>query len=231
MRLRDLFRRWPRPDDAEAVRRMTAREWATIHERAATYLPTYTDKPGSEDRAQRRAEWLAAQPMWDFRESVLELGCGAGRNLAAIQRRWPAIEVGGIDINEAALWEAKRILPGGQWMRANLYEVADADLPARPDVILTSGCLGHLEATAVRTLLRWALRQSEVVVLLEQPGHGEVLKGPKAWGAAKSTGSYVLWAWPFSDWLVDAGAKRVEITPLPEDLCAPAATELLVARR
>ena len=125
MRLRDLFRRWPRPGDAEAVRAMTAREWQTADQKP-TYLVDYTDKPGSEDRAQRRAEWLAAQPMWDLRASVLELGCGAGRNLAAIQRRWPSIEGGGIDINEAALAEARRILPGGQFMHADLYAVAGA---------------------------------------------------------------------------------------------------------
>lgn len=229
--LRDRLRRWPRPDDVTAVRRMTSEQWRGIAARTPTYLQAYLDRPGSADRAQRRAEWLAAQPVWEGASSVLELGCACGRNLAALRRRWD-LRVSGVDISLAALAEAERILPGGQFCCANLYELATArPLPA--DVVLTCGVLGHLEPSAVGPLLGWMLRAARrAVVLVEEPGQGEVLKGPRPWAPRdRVSDDYVLWGHRLFRGLIDAGARRLDAIPLPEDLCAPGATRLLVARR
>src|SRR5262245_26507763 len=101
---------WPQPTDVEAVRKMTAQEWATA-DRKPTYLPDYLDG-GPNEKGQRRAEWLAGLDVWQGVGDVLELGCGAGRNLAALQRRrQDALGLGGVDINAAALAEAQRAVP------------------------------------------------------------------------------------------------------------------------
>ena len=47
---------------------------------------------------------------FDFR-SVLEVGCAAGANIYRIKEAFPRADVGGIDWNEEAIEEAKRMLP------------------------------------------------------------------------------------------------------------------------
>lgn len=43
-------------------------------------------------------------------ESVLEIGCGTGRNLAVVRRRWPSAQVCGVDISAEMLKSARRRL-------------------------------------------------------------------------------------------------------------------------
>src|SRR3990167_10465244 len=114
---------WPRESDADAVAKMTARQWTGISTRTPTYLQCYTDRPGSQDRAQRRAEWIAALPVFAEATSVLEVGCGAGRDLAALKRAHPSLVVSGLDINVDALAAARTAVPSGLFSNANLYEV------------------------------------------------------------------------------------------------------------
>ncbi|WP_421853194.1 class I SAM-dependent methyltransferase [Novosphingobium sp.] len=45
--------------------------------------------------------------------SVLEIGCGTGRNLALIERRWPGTRLYGIDISREMLEQAGRRLGAG----------------------------------------------------------------------------------------------------------------------
>ena len=44
--------------------------------------------------------------------TVLEIACGTGRNLAAIQRRWPGTRLHGLDISAEMLKSARSRLPG-----------------------------------------------------------------------------------------------------------------------
>ena len=232
--LRASLRRWPAQDDIAAVRAMTIRQWEGIARRTPTYLEGYVDRPGSADRAQTRAEWLAALPLWNEVGSCLEVGCGAGRNLAALSRRFPGMLLFGVDINAEALAEAKRILPVGQFERADLYDVADHDLPYEVTAILACGVIGHLEPTGAQALLAWALRQARVLVVVDAVSDEiEIEKGPRPWKPTKVvTGEgYALWRYPVVAWLLEAGAKRVNVWPLPEELRAPAATDLITVQR
>lgn len=234
--LRSRFRRFPDPTDAAAVRRLCADQWRGIAQRTPVYLNGYLDRPGSQDRAQRRAEWIAdcfsGEHLW---ASVLEVGCGCGRNLAAIQRRWgigPHVLpfVIGVDICPEAIKAAQETAPSRSSFRCAdvvaLREWPDAN------IVLTCGFLGHIPPADLPGLLRRMLSvpACRSIVMVEEPGHGEVAKGPRAWGAEKNTGAYVLWRHDFDRVLAALGhqAKR---TPLPEDLRATAATEMLVVER
>jgi SAM-dependent methyltransferase len=211
---------------------MTARQWASIASRTSTYLPGYTDKPGSEDRAQARARWLASQAVFSEASSVLELGCACGRNLAEIQRRRPDTFVVGVDINAEAIRMAEAAIPTfRKFFIRNLYQVNDLPL-LDPSLVLTVGVLGHLERSAVTSLLNWSLqRAKDAVVLVEEWGYDRLLKGPKQWGAQKNTGDYVLWAHDYEHILHRNQYGTIfSIETLPKELQAPAATHMVVLK-
>ena len=233
-RLRSRFRRYPDPTDAAAVRRMTTAQWRGIAQRTPTYLEGYRDRPGSEDRAQRRAEWIAptvGSGPWGLWPTsvILELGCGAGRNLAALHREQDRWRLLGIDICPEAVRYAQDTLT--PWAHVLCVDVLAVDVLPRVDVILTCGFLGHVPPAFLPALLQRMLDAATArLVLVEEPGRGELSKGPRAWGAEKDTGPYALWRHPFDDVLASL-QRTARHVPLPEDLRAPAATEMLVVER
>lgn len=230
--LRFRFRRYPDPADADAVRRMATEQWRGIAKRTPTYLAGYRDRPGSEDRAQRRAEWIAARPEIAKGERVMELGCGCGRNLAAIQRfhgiplPWRSRpDLIGLDICPEAIHEAQRAAPPAILL---CVDVISVDVLPKVDVVFTCGFLGHVPPAYLPAFLQRMLGAGgKRLILVEEPGRGELSKGPRAWGAEKDTGDYLLWRHPFDDMLASLG-RAARHVPLPEDLRAPAATEMLV---
>ena len=218
---------------------MTTAQWAGISKRTPTYLKGYRDAPGSQDRAQRRAEWLASLPLWNGMASVLEVGCGAGRNLACLSRRRPELRVLGADICPEAVGEARRILPGGQVGLLDLYEVPEWPDTFVADAVLTCGVLCHLEPSVLPGVLRaLAVRARRRLVLVEHfdaRKGGVCLKGPKPWRPElRDTGAYMLWTlhrgrifgslWQHLE-RVGWSPQTIEI---PRDLQAPGATEVLV---
>ena len=222
--------RYPAQKEHDAVVAMTANQWEGIARRTPTYLAGYRDNPGSDDRAQRRARWVADRPIFAAASSVLELGCAAGRNLAELARRHTHLELTGADINAEALEIARATVPCATLYLNNLYDLGHDWVLDPVDVILTVGVLGHVAPLSLHWIHRQMLAAVPVLVLVEEVGDGALAKGPKAWGALKSTGAYTLWRSPLDRLLRILGAA-VEVALLAEDLCAPGATHLVVARR
>ena len=75
--------------------------------------------------------------------SLMELGCGAGANLANIVRKIQNRQLGGVDINQDAIKEASKVLTGA-FLRVGSVE----DLPMSDkatDVILSDMCLIYVD--------------------------------------------------------------------------------------
>ena len=215
----------------DRIARATARQWAGIAQRTPTYLAGYQDRPGSQGRAQRRAEWIARRPEFAGVREVVELGCGAGRNLAALRRRYPDVKLVGLDINEEGLAAARTALPGGQFHAIDLYDLVP-DYVVGADVVLTCGVLSHLHRAGAERVMRAVFAARSRLLMVEHLGRGEVLKGPWWWfPRLKRTGDYVLWAYPWAELVAEAGGRVVRQEALPEDLQAPGATVLVVAER
>lgn len=231
--LKERLRRFPAETDTKAVRALTAKQWLTIARRTDTYLKGYKDRPGSDSRAQRRAAWLAQHGVFSEAKSVLELGCGCGRNLAELRRRYGVrFRVQGYDINPEAVTECYRTMNiNASFARLDLYHLFPLDTQPSlqvHDVIFTVGVLGHLEQSAVKQLVEWARQRArQAVVLVEEPGLGTVAKGPRSWNAKKNTGDYVLW---LHDYYSMFKSAILTIEDLPMDLQAPAATNLYVLK-
>src|SRR2546430_17729046 len=73
---------------------------------------------------------------------VLEIGCNVGGNLQWIAQHLEARDVYGVDVNEKALWELVRRVPGGNGVWSPGRDLPFGD--RRFDLVFTMGVLIHL---------------------------------------------------------------------------------------
>jgi spore coat polysaccharide biosynthesis protein SpsF len=106
---------------------------------AGAFGNAYVDRGGSVHDV-RGELWL---PLMDELgpESVVEVGCGAGRNLDWITQRVDAQRVTGVDINAKALRLLDRRVPGVRCVNAPARELPLADRSV--EFVFTMGLLMH----------------------------------------------------------------------------------------
>lgn len=121
--------RTPAPSDAERVERFWSGDFGNAY--------VQRNRTVGDERGPFWKELFATHPV----ESALEVGCNVGANLRWITKHVPARNVWGIDINETALQEIRRDLPGvnAVWSPARSLPFRDA----RFDLAFTSGVLIH----------------------------------------------------------------------------------------
>lgn len=222
---RDVFR----------VRDVTAEQWRTIAERAPHVLDAYWDRvddPAAVAAAKRRSQWLADLEPFRAAGSVIELGCGVGRNLFVLQQRYSAMALCGVDINPHAIAYARQRIRG-EFLVGNLYDV-DLVLGDRTaDVIFTMGVLIHLHPDTLPGLLAaMARRAQRCLVLVEQvSAHNEVVKGPASWRPKRRvTEEYIQWS-PNLPGMLTALKLPYNLTDVPLELQTNGARQLLVVSR
>jgi ubiquinone/menaquinone biosynthesis C-methylase UbiE len=87
--------------------------------------------------------------------SILELGCGAGRNLVAISNRLPEVKIAGVEINPAAVQLANAQFKGQTPVSlGNLYSDLSAFADDSMDIVFTCGVLMHVPHDKVVAILR-----------------------------------------------------------------------------
>jgi pseudaminic acid biosynthesis-associated methylase len=157
----------------------TRREAARLEDLwAGEFGLAYADRNRILDE-QRAAFW---DPLIDVHgiDSVLEVGCGQGNNLAPIARRLDPVNVWGVDINEIALVRARENAPG-----VNVVRTPARRLPFRDDFVdlaYTVGVLIHQPDESLPAVIGEIVRCSRRFVLWveyhanqteEVPYHGE----------------------------------------------------------
>jgi SAM-dependent methyltransferase len=101
-------------------------------------------------------------------ERILELGCGAGRNLYWMSQAFPDAEIVGVDINPSA--SVRDFLPTNvRFIQQNVLELDFAAL-GRFDAIFTCGFLMHINHQDVRSLIRAIEKHSDVSLHFELHG-------------------------------------------------------------
>ncbi len=116
----------------------------------------------SDAGAGRDAFWgalLERRPV----QSALEIGCNVGANLRWIDGLLPSRTVWGIDINESALRNIRRRLPGinAVWSPARELPVRDRSF----DLVFTAGVLIHQPDSTLPLVMSEAVRASRRYVL------------------------------------------------------------------
>lgn len=139
-------------------------------------------KFGNEYHSRNRVDIQTRQEFWqsaiEFTAagSVLEVGCGPGWNLLAIQKCEPSIELFGVDINAKAVEEARQqgieAQVGSAMHLPALYEQGSKDL------VFTAGALIHMPPDHLEQVMRGIAAVSARYVLAveyhEEEGEVEV---------------------------------------------------------
>ena len=100
-------------------------------------------------------------------ESILELGCGAGAFLKALQDAVGELQIFGVDYSAALLDVAQRVLPGGTFTEADLQ---DFEIEQDFDVIVAHSVFQYLNLDAAERICRNALRKARrLVAVLDVP--------------------------------------------------------------
>jgi SAM-dependent methyltransferase len=140
--------------------------WAA--QRDPAWVEGYRD---SWDRPYRRVlveQISSVEPL----SSVLELGCHAGPNLRLLAARFPNARVMGVDVNEAALAEARRSLTGfpnvtvacGD-LRGELERLEDRSV----DCVVSCFVLAYVDPSEIGGVLEQAWRVARKGLALMEP--------------------------------------------------------------
>ncbi|WP_116106139.1 methyltransferase domain-containing protein [Lewinella sp. IMCC34191] len=97
-----------------------------------------------KEDVKTRTQWLASEINAYQPDSVLELGCGGGRNLYFIQQANPDCNLYGVEINPAAVQVAQNLLgPNFKLLSSSIYDLEAIETDS-VDVVFTSGVLMHI---------------------------------------------------------------------------------------
>lgn len=152
--------------------------------------------------ARRMAERLATIRIAASR--VLDAGCGAGGDLAALRERFADATIVGVDASRARLERAQALLPGGfarLFRRSGGSLLVQSDFGALPFAAQTFDCLWsnlalHWSAEPHRVLSEWS-RVTKVGGLVAFSAFGpDSLREVAAAGAAADSKRHVM---PFTD--------------------------------
>jgi SAM-dependent methyltransferase len=123
-----------------------------------------------DSNALRVSNWLSADVLLPLGRSFLELGCGSGRNLAALRGYDEDLTLAGVEVNE----QAAGIVKGATVTIGSLYDLSGVAANSF-DVLFTCGVLMHVPhdrvSDVVSEMHRIALR-AVVHFELHGPSHG-----------------------------------------------------------
>ena len=195
VRLKALMERAVDARDVDRVRAITSGQWRAPSER---YVESYWSEVdgGRESVATRRSRWLSELPPFARAASVLELGCGPGRNLYVLGQRHPHLALHGVDINADGIAHARRHVRG-EFVVGDLYDAAAVLGDRQVDVVFTMGVLIHLHPDTLPGLITEMRRRARrFLVLVEQVSEtNEVVKGPAGWRPRRRvSGDYIQWS-------------------------------------
>jgi SAM-dependent methyltransferase len=135
-------------------------------------------------------------------ESVLDVGCGDGALLAAIDERFPGRSCTGVDLAPSVIEANRRRLPH---MRFETVHVEADELPGSYDLVVCSEVIEHLDdgAAAIRRLAAACAPGGHVVVTCPT---GRLYETERRFGHVRHPRPDEL-----RRWAVDAGLEAVEM--------------------
>lgn len=203
-----LKRRGPRYVLHKTLRRSLAR-WPELKRRLLYADPRdYWTLRGGDDyfREQEgqpardlRARWMAERVAGYRPASILEVGCGYGKQLRAL-RRCLDLPLHGVDFSPSQIGQARRYLEGVDGVSLALASGARLPFPDRSfDLVLTSAVILHnppevaeaIRREVVRVARRWAAHNEDTDV------------------------TYNRYGYDTAAWYAERGLRVVECGPIP----------------
>lgn len=141
----------------------TVERWRRMSAAWAEACWASTEKP-------HRAPILAALETLQPADSLLEVGCNAGPNLRLIHARWPQMELGGADVQDAALDYLEAWMPAPWWIyRGDVRDTVPAMRRDRWDIVLSCYCLTYLEPDELPGILAHLQGIARVGIVIAEP--------------------------------------------------------------
>lgn len=139
----------------------------------------FREQEGQPDRS-KRSEWLADRIASYAPSSVLEIGCGYGKQLRAIRKRLPNARLVGVDFSPTQLGEARAYLEG--YEEIELVHGSGDRLPFADrsfDLVMTSAVILHnppevaerIRREVVRVASLWAAHNEDTDVTYNRYGY------------------------------------------------------------
>ena len=155
------------PADAVADGSSRERAWANLegyheHMRLAQ----------QDANATRCSQWLARVCAGFRPESILELGCGSGRNLHYLRLANPDARLWGIDVNPGSIQVARSQLDAS--IEVSVGSLYDLSAWHGVDVVVTAGVLMHVPTELLEQVIRECHRIAKIAVVnfeLHSPSH------------------------------------------------------------
>jgi SAM-dependent methyltransferase len=173
----------------------------------------FAEQEGQPGRAAR-SRWLANRVAAYRPGSVLEVGCGYGKQLRALRERLPGVPLVGLDFSPTQLRRARRYLEGCEGITLVLGDGAAMPFHAGAfDLVLTSAVILHNPPPVAEAMRR------------------EVVRVARCWAAHNEDTdvSYNRYGYDIAAWYAGEGIALAESGAIPVDL-DPAATRFCVAR-
>ncbi|MDR0851654.1 MAG: class I SAM-dependent methyltransferase [Clostridiales Family XIII bacterium] len=99
---------------------------------------------GNLDKFAKYKIDLLTKILPDFRGSLLEFGCGTGRNIPFIHAAYPEAQIFGCDISELSIEVAKKTLSVGEFTKVSTPEELERTYPDGIDCIFVSVVMHHI---------------------------------------------------------------------------------------
>jgi SAM-dependent methyltransferase len=171
----------------------------------------FREQEGQPSRSAR-ADWLAARISSYQPASILEVGCGYGKQLRAIRKVY-AIPMVGLDFSPTQLVQARKYLDGLEEITLVLGSGRELPFPDRSfDLVLTSAVILHNSPAAAERIRREVHR-----VARRYAAHNE-----------DTDVSYNRFGYDTAAWYRDAGITLAESGPIPTDP-KPSSSQFCVA--
>jgi SAM-dependent methyltransferase len=171
----------------------------------------YREQEGQPSRAAR-ADWLAGRIASYRPASILEIGCGYGKQLCAI-RRHITVPMVGLDFSPSQLSRARAYLNGREGIGLVLGSGLELPFPDRSfDLVLTSAVILHNPPAAAERIRREVLR-----VARRYAAHNE-----------DTDVSYNRFGYDTAAWYRASGIPMAESGPFPNEP-VPSSSQFCVA--
>ncbi len=122
----------------------------------------------------KRTEWLSDVISSYHPNSVLEIGCGSGRNLYFVKKKNQNCNLFCVEINQSAIELAKKQVGNDLCVLSNSVYSLDKIDSNSIDVVFTSGLLMHIPHDLIKTVVDNIYRISKKVIILYElhgPSH------------------------------------------------------------
>lgn len=190
------------PSLASEEREAAKRYWSTLGFHAGYAGPRHW------------SEHMAEQVLGLRPRSILEFGCNAGRNLAAIRSRDSGVRLIGIDINPDAVTYGR---DSGLDLRVADEGFLRAMKPGAVDLIFTVSVIDHLPNP--RDVLAEMLRVSRIGVILLEPWigrEGKIVRNPVPGDEGRADTTPYSYSWDYERLAARISpSPKIDVIPYP----------------